>query len=450
MRSRMYDVEERRALLAGSRNNMALSNWPRMGGQHRLERVHSWTPAEAVPTPRLTLPTVTITIIGQEQLLFFFFSPTKKPNVIGKTLKERARLSGSTRRKRCTETSVSLLGLRSASSQQFRRNFRLQREPAYAVIERYERSVYYRGSIHGGSNPKTAEVCILSFLWYAGNKTCIRDVAGRFDMGESTLSRILNRVAEFLCSIAPDEIRFPDDVAALAKDFEEVSGFPGVVGCVDGSYIGIRCPDNKVKSTYVNRHDKTSLTLQGICDHRRRFVDVFTGPPSKIHDSRIYKLSFVSRIIPFLCCMGKYHLLGDAAYPLRETLVTPFRDYGTLTNQQKSFNTKLSSTRVLIENAFGLLKQLFRQLINLEFPTVRRMSTFIIVCCVLHNLCIDAGDTEIRDVEVEELRRQELLRVDSRGSPEEDLPGVSLSDAALRVLGRIKRDRLVSSLFPTG
>ncbi|KAG0423703.1 hypothetical protein HPB47_000489 [Ixodes persulcatus] len=136
--------------------------------------------------------------------------------------------------------------------------------------------------------------------------------------------------------------------------------------------------------------------------------------------------------------LTKYHLLGDAAYPLRETLVTPFRDYGTLTNQQKSFNTKLSSTRR------------FRQLINLEFPTVRRMSTFIIACCVLHNLCIDAGDTEIRDAEVEELRRQELLRVDSRGSPKEDLPGVSLSDAALRVLGRIKRDRLVSSLFPTG
>ncbi|XP_040077298.1 uncharacterized protein LOC115329180 [Ixodes scapularis] len=136
--------------------------------------------------------------------------------------------------------------LRAYSDEEFRRNFRLQREPAYAVIERYERSAYYRGSIHGGSNPKTAEVCILSFLWYAGNKTCIRDVAGRFDMGESTLSRILNRVAEFLCSIAPDEIRFPDDVAALAKDFEEVSGFPGVVGnCVDGSYIGIRCPDNK-------------------------------------------------------------------------------------------------------------------------------------------------------------------------------------------------------------
>ncbi|KAG0441661.1 hypothetical protein HPB47_015892, partial [Ixodes persulcatus] len=149
---------------------------------------------------------------------------------------------------------------------EFRRNFRLQREPAYFVIERYERSAYYRGSIHGGSNPKTAEVCILSFLWYAGNKTCIRDAAGHFDMGESTLSRILNRVAEFLCSIAPDEIRFPDDVAALAKDFEElrfVSGSPGVVGCVDGSYIGIRCPDNKVDSRGSPEEDLPGVSSLG-------------------------------------------------------------------------------------------------------------------------------------------------------------------------------------------
>ncbi|EEC14430.1 hypothetical protein IscW_ISCW021180 [Ixodes scapularis] len=78
------------------------------------------------------------------------------------------------------------------------------------------------------------------------------------------------------------------------------------------------------------------------------------------------------------------------------------------------------------------------------------MSKFIIACCVLHNLCIDAWDTEIREAEVEEQRRQELLRLDSRGSPKVDLPGTYLSDAALRVLGRFKRDRLVSFLFPTG
>lgn len=134
--------------------------------------------------------------------------------------------------------------------------------------------------------------------------------------------------------------------------------------------------------------------------------------------------------------MGKYQLPGNAACQLRKTLVTPSWDYGTLTCQQKSFDIVLGSTRVLIQNAFGLLKQCFGQLITLELLTVHRMSRFIAACRVLHHLRIDAGNTEIRDAEVEEL----MLRLDTRGSPKEDLP---LSDATPRVLRRIKWDKLV-------
>lgn len=175
--------------------------------------------------------------------------------------------------------------------------------------------------------------------------------------------------------------------------------------------------------------DMIRLTLQDTCEYRRHFVDHFTSPTRKIHNSRIYKLPFGSRSIPFLRSMGKYQLPGDAACQLRETLVTPSRDYRTLTCQQKSFDTVLGSTGVLIQNAFGLL-------ITLELLTVHRMSRFIAACCVLHNLRIDAGDTEVRDTQVEEL----MLRPDSRGSPEEDL---SLSDATARVLRRIKWDKLI-------
>lgn len=28
---------------------------------------------------------------------------------------------------------------------------------------------------------------------------------------------------------------------------------------------------------------------------------------------------------------SKYHILGDAAYPLEENIITPFKDYGNLT-----------------------------------------------------------------------------------------------------------------------
>lgn len=50
-----------------------------------------------------------------------------------------------------------------------------------------------------------------------------------------------------------------------------------MIGAMDGTYINIRCPAGKVRSTYVNRHCGMSLTMQGICDANKFFIDVFLG-----------------------------------------------------------------------------------------------------------------------------------------------------------------------------
>lgn len=134
-----------------------------------------------------------------------------------------------------------------------------------------------------------------------------------------------------------------------------------------------------------------SITLQGICNSKKQFIDVFTGTPGKIHDSRVFKMSFISQEIEKICG-GIYHLLGDSAYGTREYLLTPYRDYGALTESEKNYNKVFSGTRVLIENAFGLLKNRFRQLMKLEFHDVNKITRFIVSCCVLHNLCIDNND----------------------------------------------------------
>lgn len=149
----------------------------------------------------------------------------------------------------------------------------------------------------------------------------------------------------------------------------------------------MRTPAHKIKSTYVNRHDMPSITLQTICDHRKLFMDAFTGIPSKIHDARVFKLSFISKKLPNIC-QRRWHILGDAAYPLKTWLMTPFRDYGNLTAAEKKFNKKFSQTRVKIENSFALLKNRFRQLKRTDFASVGRTAKFIISCCVLHNQCI--------------------------------------------------------------
>ncbi|XP_025162269.1 putative nuclease HARBI1 isoform X2 [Harpegnathos saltator] len=161
---------------------------------------------------------------------------------------------------------------------------------------------------------------------------------------------------DFLCDIAGNVIKFSDK-ENTANEFLQIAGFPKVLGCIDGTFIKVRTPAHKIKSTYVNRHDIPSITLQGICDARKRFIDTFTGIPSKIHDARVLKLSDICDKLPGICEGGKYHILGDGAYPIREWLIIPFKDYGNLSAKDKQFNKMLSATRVLIENAFGLLKE---------------------------------------------------------------------------------------------
>lgn len=129
-----------------------------------------------------------------------------------------------------------------------------------------------------------------------------------------------------------------------------MSGIPEVIGCIGGSHIADRCPVSKASKSYVNRYDMISMTVQGIYDNKRRFLDVSTGYPCEINHGGVFKLSIVSKRLP-LCDGARYHLLGGAAYACRDHLVTPHKNYLTLTGYQLSFNTRLSSTRVLIESA---------------------------------------------------------------------------------------------------
>lgn len=134
-----------------------------------------------------------------------------------------------------------------------------------------------------------------------------------------------------------------------------------------------------------------SLTLQGICNRDRKFIDVFTGIPGKIHDARTFRLSFIYERIQEICENGYFHLLGDAAYPLSNFLMKTYNTQN-LTPAAKNFNKKLCQTRVLVENTFGLLKSRFRQLAHIDLHTVDKCTKLIISCCVLHNLCIDNND----------------------------------------------------------
>lgn len=81
------------------------------------------------------------------------------------------------------------------------------------------------------------------------------------------------------------------------------------------------------------------------------------------------------------------HLIGDAAYPLKNWLMKGFTNHHALTPQQRHYNYRLSSARMVVENAFGRLKGRWRCLLKRNDVNTALMSDVVAVCCVLHNIC---------------------------------------------------------------
>lgn len=67
-------------------------------------------------------------------------------------------------------------------------------------------------------------------------------------------------------------------------------------------------------------------------------------------------------------------------------MIVPYQDNGHLTRAQRHFNQRLSSCCIVVDNAFGCLKQQFRQLYHFKLKNIFRIVEVVHACGVLHNL----------------------------------------------------------------
>ena len=80
-------------------------------------------------------------------------------------------------------------------------------------------------------------------------------------------------------------------------------------------------------------------------------------------------------------------ILSDSAYALSEWLMKSYTDCGNLTPDESSFNIKHSTTREVVENAFGWLKVRFRSISKRQDLNVENSCDVIVASCVLHDHC---------------------------------------------------------------
>ena len=81
-----------------------------------------------------------------------------------------------------------------------------------------------------------------------------------------------------------------------------------------------------------------------------------------------------------------FFLLGDPAYPLLPYVTKEF-SWGGKNDRERFFSYKLSSARIVIENAPGRLKGRFGCLKRAMSIDINVLLQEIVVCSVLHGYC---------------------------------------------------------------
>ena len=115
-------------------------------------------------------------------------------------------------------------------------------------------------------------------------------------------------------------------------------------------------PPEYCPADYYYRKGFHSVSMQGVVNH---FTDVYCGWPGCVHDARVLSNSRLFQrgqddtLLPGIQrkISGKdvpVVLIGDPAYPLLSWLMKAFPDTGSLSQQQRTFNFRLSSARVIV------------------------------------------------------------------------------------------------------
>lgn len=270
----------------------------------------------------------------------------------------------------------------------FRRFFRVSRAAFECLCRNIANFQQLKPGWTGGREFISTDKHLLITLWYLATQDSIHSISDRFNVTESSVIRCRTRITDiFVNNLKHVFIVLPsaNERQDVMDKFEQKQNFPNVLGAIDGTHIAIKAPKNHPE-TYVNRKGFFSIILQGICREDLRFVHCVAGWPGSCHDARVLKNTDIWENGLRVC--GNGHFLGDGAYPLRSWLLTPYRDTGRLTPQQRNYNYRHSGTRVTIERAFGCLKGRFRRLRYLETSELKTSVEVIILCCIIHNICI--------------------------------------------------------------
>ena len=146
--------------------------------------------------------------------------------------------------------------------------------------------------------PLSVEKQVAVTLYYLADEGRMRKVANAFDIGKSTVSKVVRRVTMAISRLlGPQYTKHPqtiEKVEEMATHFQQRHGFPQCIGAIDGTHIGIKKPSEKA-SDYINRKGSYTMNIQACADYKYCFFDVAIKWPGSVHDTRIFSNSALNK-----------------------------------------------------------------------------------------------------------------------------------------------------------
>ncbi|CAG2256750.1 HARBI1 [Mytilus edulis] len=274
------------------------------------------------------------------------------------------------------------------------------------------------------SQALSVELQVLIALRFYATGNFLQVLGDTVGIDKGTASRVVRKVSLALSELLPVYVKWPseDEKREIKNDFYKMAGFPGVIGCIDGTHVRIQRPSEN-EPAFINRKGYPSINVQAVCDSKGRFTNLVARWPGSTHDSHMLRTSNLRTVLERdNNGLQNGILLGDSGYACKPYLVTPYLRPSD--QSQERYNGSHCRTRVTIERAFGWWKRRFHCLHGELRMHPERLAhndalhCFKGACAVLHNLAILLREPQLdqdQDVDIGEINGQNNGQEDGNG-----------------------------------
>ena len=233
-----------------------------------------------------------------------------------------------------------------------------------------------------------------------GSASGYRPSASQWGVSEGHISNCIKRVVAALFQLREEHIKWPSPSERRQESIknDEREGFLGAVGKADGTDIVLQYKPGGVfdGEAFFNRKKRYALDLCVVCNSSKKFIYMLTGFSNATHDARVWAHTCLQQDPEIYFSTGQY-ILADSAYTSIEYLVPPYKAPHARSKEIRQFNRRLSSARIDIEHAFGILKGRWKSLTGLRLllnshKQFEYACMWLTACVVLHNILLDLDD----------------------------------------------------------